>query len=208
MRDMAPFQCGLNGQNFCETAGLTEQAFEKCFLLDSAGKAFTHTQGLGNAVGVLACRAAHQIPVATHTVNGKLAYPLACCLHSCMAPSLSQHSNTQCVAGCLCRPGHRCHAHRPKAPTQQLQHLHLVSRGRCLLLLVDRGVQLWHRCILCSHVQPSHSDNGRNAAQQSCTHMEGCPIMDSSLCVVVQCKHGQQFTAAAVHPTGCHHLQQ
>jgi hypothetical protein len=66
--DMVPVP-GIDGSDFCSTAGLTAPNSEKCLLLDFAGKSFT--QGLGNTIGRLACRAAEQVPIPSHTTTGK-----------------------------------------------------------------------------------------------------------------------------------------
>lgn len=65
---------GLDARNFCQTAGLNVPNIEKCILLDFAGKSFTRT--LGDSIGMLACRAAHQLPPILYAVDGKCAASL------------------------------------------------------------------------------------------------------------------------------------
>jgi len=60
----------LDGQDFCQTAGLTDTSAEKCLLIDVAGKAFTRK--LGNSIAELECRAAQQLP-SSHATDGKQA---------------------------------------------------------------------------------------------------------------------------------------
>lgn len=61
----------LDGQDFCQTAGLTDASVEKCLLIDLAGKAFTRR--LGDTIAELECRAAQQLPSASHATDGKQA---------------------------------------------------------------------------------------------------------------------------------------